>query len=147
MTGNLLALTVIADLLAALNGYHPRLKFTIENEVNHTLPFLDVLVSLDHEGFHTSVYTKPTSTHRFLDFTSPSPPAHKFATAQTLLRRAITYPDKHQEQQRQITQWSQVYGKTKQLPPSLYPYCLTPRPSRRTNSYSGNRGFGSHRIT
>ena len=42
-----------------LNTKHVNIKFTSEKEVNGSLPFLDVLISRNKEGFTTTVYHKP----------------------------------------------------------------------------------------
>ena len=95
-------------LLGHLNNYHPRLRFTMEQESDHKLPFLDILVQRDGTDLHTTVYSKPTSTERYLDFTSPSPFSHKYTTAQTLLKRALTYPDSAAESLNQIRIWKNI---------------------------------------
>ena len=38
-----------------LNEKHSRIKFTVENENNGSLPFLDVLVENDGKNFHASI--------------------------------------------------------------------------------------------
>ena len=49
-----------ADLiLVQLNSMHPSLKFTVERECNHHLPFLDVFVHKNPTAFLTSVYRNP----------------------------------------------------------------------------------------
>ena len=49
----------LQQLLAALNAYHPRLQFTVEHEVDNRLPFLDVSVSHDQLGIHTTCIQNP----------------------------------------------------------------------------------------
>ena len=52
-----------------LNQQHSNIKFTIEEEVDKKLPFLDVL--LDNNGpLKTSVYHKPTFTGLYTNFES-----------------------------------------------------------------------------
>ena len=109
-------------LLDALNGYHERLQFTVENEANKCLPFLDVLVSHDQLGIHTTVYVKPTSSHRYLDFFSPSPPQHKYATARSLLARAFYFPDNFHEQTTQLKVWTNILGSNNY--PASYIQCI-----------------------
>ena len=92
-------------LLGHLNNYHPGLRFTMEQENDNKLPFLDILVQRDGTALHTTVYSKPTSTERYLDFTSPSPFSHKYTTAQTLLKRAVLFPDSEAESLHQIRVW------------------------------------------
>ena len=44
-----------------LNIKRPNIKFTMELEVNKTIPFLDILISSSLDGsFGTSVYRKST---------------------------------------------------------------------------------------
>ena len=53
--------------LQYMNNQHPNVKFTMENEHNRKLPFLDVLVDRDNNKFNTSVYRKPTFSGQGLD--------------------------------------------------------------------------------
>ena len=50
-----------------LNQLHSSLTFTIEEENNGQLPFLDVLVERRDSSFLTSVYRKPTFTGLYLN--------------------------------------------------------------------------------
>ena len=43
-----------------LNTKNPNIKFNSEKQVNGSLPFLDVLISRNKEGFTTTVYHTPT---------------------------------------------------------------------------------------
>ena len=61
-----------------LNGIHPSIHFTMEEEKECTLPFLDVLVSRGHDKLLTSVYRKPTHTERYIRLSSHHP--HKTIT-------------------------------------------------------------------
>ena len=99
---------LINQFLKLLNSYHPRLQFTVEHEVNGQLPFLDVMVTRSESTLTTTVYTKPTSNQRYLDYLSPSPINHKIATARALLARAIYYPSKPEEVRYQTRFWCAV---------------------------------------
>ena len=69
-----------------LNSIEPTIQFTIETEVEGTLPFLDTLVTRYTDGSLTmSVFRKKTHTDRYLDFDYHHPLAHKIAVARTLL--------------------------------------------------------------
>ena len=50
------------DFFELLNNLHPALKFMVESEVNHELPFMDVAVKQENEGLTRTVYRKPTLT-------------------------------------------------------------------------------------
>ena len=72
-----------------LNGVNRHIQFTVEEEKDGCLPFLDILLTLDVDGsIQTSVYRKKMHTDRYLDFSSHHPLSHKKSVAATLLRRA-----------------------------------------------------------
>ncbi|VDM02147.1 unnamed protein product [Schistocephalus solidus] len=59
---------------ALLNSIFPDIQFTIEEEVNNQLPFLDVHVTKLADGkIKTTVYRKATNTRRILNFRSNHP--------------------------------------------------------------------------
>ena len=51
-----------------LNTKHANIKFTSDKEVNGSLPFLDVLISQNKEGFTTTVYHKSTFSGVYSNF-------------------------------------------------------------------------------
>ena len=51
-----------------LNNLHPSFAFTMEEEKNNELPFLDVLVERGKSVFLTSIYRKPTFTGLYLSW-------------------------------------------------------------------------------
>ena len=53
-----------------LNGQHPAIQFTREEEVEGRIPFLDALVERKGSRMKTSVYRKPTSTDRYIHYSS-----------------------------------------------------------------------------
>ncbi|XP_076032464.1 uncharacterized protein LOC143020187 [Oratosquilla oratoria] len=67
------------------------LNFTIEDSVEGTIPFLDILVKQQDESFNTSVYTKPTDTGHCLNGNSECPQRYKDATIGAYIRRALTH--------------------------------------------------------
>ena len=74
--------------LQYLNEKHPSIKFTMETEVNKTIPFLDVLIRSSNDGtFHTSVYRKSTFLGLFLNFISFTPMCYKLGLVKTLIDR------------------------------------------------------------
>lgn len=87
--------------LQYLNNRHPNIKFSIEKEINGTLPFLDVKIErkLDGTLIH-SVYRKPTHTDQYINANSHHHPAQKLGTIRTLYNRAtiICHQEKLQEE-------------------------------------------------
>ena len=62
-----------------INGKHPNIRFTMEMEVNHKLPFLDVLFDNSNpaQSLVTSVFRKSTYTGLLTNFLSFSPFSYK----------------------------------------------------------------------
>ena len=74
--------------LGYLNEKHPNIKFTMETEVNKSIPFLDVLITSSTDGtFQTSVYRKSTFMGLFMNFLSFSPIFYKLGLIKTLIDR------------------------------------------------------------
>ena len=53
-----------------LNTKHANIKFTSEKEVNGSVPFLDLLISQNEEGFTTTGYHKPAFSGVYSNFNS-----------------------------------------------------------------------------
>ena len=56
----------------AANSFHPALKYTWEISEN-SLAFLDIKLSINHNGLSTSVHYKPTASHNYLLHSSSHP--------------------------------------------------------------------------
>jgi len=60
-----------------INKTESSMKFTMETEINGSIPFLDVLVKRGTTGqISTSVYRKTTHTDRYLNYRSEHPLQH-----------------------------------------------------------------------
>ena len=74
--------------LEYLNKQHACIKFTLEEEENSKLPFLDVLISkLGVDQFHLTTYRKPTNTGLLTNFTSFCSYSYKIGLIKTLVDR------------------------------------------------------------
>ena len=81
---------VVSEFHKHLNSIHPSIQFTMEEEEDRSLPFLDVLLERKSDGtVHTSVFRKPTNTDKYLDFRSHHPLSHKVSVIRTLYSRAV----------------------------------------------------------
>nr|VZI05816.1 unnamed protein product [Spirometra erinaceieuropaei] len=75
-----------------LNSVFPDIQFTMEEEENNQLAFLDVLVCRkDCGGLKTKVFKKATNTTQILNFNSNHPISHKHSCVRTLFRRVETH--------------------------------------------------------
>ncbi|XP_033119974.1 uncharacterized protein LOC117119279 [Anneissia japonica] len=82
------------SFLDHLNSQHGAILFTMEEEHNRSLPFLDVLVTRQISGILShSVYRKPTHTDRYLNKRSFHHPSTKKGVCNTLIRRAQSISD------------------------------------------------------
>ena len=73
-----------------LNDLHSSLSFTMEEENDNKLPFLDVLVERCDFSFLTSVYRKPTFTGLYLSWDSFAPRSRKVNLIKCLSFRAVS---------------------------------------------------------
>ena len=80
----------------------PHIAFTIEEESDQQIAFLDTLVSRKDSTITIDVYRKATHTDRYLDFTSHHDKSHKISTAETLLHRATKLPSTAQGKNTEI---------------------------------------------
>ena len=60
----------LENFLSFLNGRHGNIQFTMEEETNGSIPFLDVLVKKNKGSLSTALYRKPTHMDRYLHFSS-----------------------------------------------------------------------------
>ena len=77
------------NFLSSLNSLHSTLRFTFKNELNSTLPFLDVLAEKHKTGFITSLYRKPTFTGQYLHWDFFSSMKQKINLVAALVHRAL----------------------------------------------------------
>ena len=76
-----------------LNSINPHIKFTVEEEKDGSIAFLDTRTTRNPDGtIKTSVYRKATHTDKYLHFNSHHPSQHKRLVARTLLDRARKIP-------------------------------------------------------
>lgn len=56
-----------------INATHPSIRFTMENEIDKKLSFLDILLDNNHTSIVTSVYRKKTFTGLLTNYLSLAP--------------------------------------------------------------------------
>jgi len=85
-----------------LNTIDQHISFTIEEENNKQIAFLNTLVTCKDNAVIIDIYGKPTHTDRYLDFFSHHDKRHKSSTAETLLHHAIKLPSTEQGKEAEI---------------------------------------------
>ena len=75
-------------LFEKLNSLHKAISFTMEEESNNALPFLDILITREHDKFLTTVHRKATFTGQYLHFQSFCSRKQKVNLIRTLCHRA-----------------------------------------------------------
>jgi hypothetical protein len=85
-----------------LNSICPEIQFTVEMSKGGALPFLDGKIIRTGSRLSLEVYSKPTYTDRYLQFTSNNPIDHKRAVVSTLLHRALTVPTEPNEKNTEV---------------------------------------------
>ena len=81
----------IYEVLNDFNQIAPKLKFTIEEETERKLNFLDITIQREQHHIATSVYRKPTTTDTIIPSDSCHPIEQKMAAIRYLCNRMHSY--------------------------------------------------------
>jgi hypothetical protein len=84
-----------SDYLNHLNSIDPNIQFTLEEENNKQLPFLDIMLERKNNQIITKVYRKPTDQGLLLNYNS----AHSNSTKATVARSGLYRAHKYCTQQ------------------------------------------------
>jgi hypothetical protein len=91
--------TNIHNVLDQFNQVHPKLKFTLEEEADHHIHFLDITISRNNNNIQFRIFCKPTTADTIIPYELCHPDKHKISAVQFLRNRNITYlntPDSKQ---------------------------------------------------
>ncbi|XP_045460025.1 uncharacterized protein LOC123670569 [Harmonia axyridis] len=84
----------LQDFFLRLNSVNDRIKFTMEQEQNGSLPFLDILINKNSNiKIGHTVYRKPTHTNRYLHANSHHHPSQLNGILKTLKVRSMGLTD------------------------------------------------------
>ena len=78
----------INDTLNELNATHPEIEFTVKEEENNRILFLDCIIMRNGTKLKTKVYRKLTHTGQYINFTSNQPLHVELSTIRTSIRSA-----------------------------------------------------------
>ena len=72
------------------NNRHPYIKFTIEKQINHSIPFLHVFISgINNQTLTLVTYHKSTYTGFLLNFWSSSSFSYKISSIKFMIDRSL----------------------------------------------------------
>lgn len=83
----------VDNTIKALNTFSGQLKFTVEEENNNVLPYLDSLVIKQGKKLKLDWYQKPTSSGRLINFHSKHPRSTIINTATNFINRVLEISD------------------------------------------------------
>ncbi|BHF82404.1 Alpha-(1,3)-fucosyltransferase 7 [Sparganum proliferum] len=113
-----------------LNAVFPDIQFTMEEEENNQLAFLDVLICRkDCGGLKTKVFRKATNTMQVLNFNSNHPISHKRSCVRTLYRRVETHCSEPEDKIAELQYLRRVF-KANGYPRNFVNRCIRERDER-----------------
>ena len=99
----------VKKFLRYMNSRHSNINFTVEEEVDGSLSFLDIVISRNEGKLTTSIHRKKTFSGVYVNYNSFLPRDYKRGLISTLLHRAYTicsdYGKLHLEIERLKTIW------------------------------------------
>jgi hypothetical protein len=101
--------TNIHRMLDDSNNLAPTTNFTLEEEQNNKINFLDITITKNHNGLAFEIYRKPTATDIVIPNDSCHPREHKTAAIRYYCNRMKTYkltPENRQKERDNIWQIS-----------------------------------------
>jgi recombinational DNA repair protein RecT len=93
--------TNIHNLLKELNNLAAKMNFTLEEEENNKLNFLDITINEDWDDLSSEIYRKPTATDTIIPNYSCHPGKHKAAAIRYFHNRLRTYDLAPESQQKE----------------------------------------------
>lgn len=97
--GNSRQLTLLNTYLCSM---HKKIKFTLEEEKNNSLNFLDLTISKQDNHFTFKIYRKPTCTDQTIHADSHHPYSQKVAAYNSFVHRLLTVPMKSSDYNEEI---------------------------------------------
>ena len=79
------------NFIKYLNSIDPYLKFTMENEIQEKLNFLDVTICKHNNRIITSWYRKSSNTLNFTSCNSFGPKTNKINTVKAMIKGHVTH--------------------------------------------------------
>ena len=84
--------TNIQEILKLFKNMSPTKTFTMEEEINNSINFLDITIYKTDHNISFNIYRKPTATDIIIPNDSCHPPEQRMAANRYLANRLLTYP-------------------------------------------------------
>lgn len=81
------------EILKTLNSHHPKLKFTMEMEIDGKIAYLDTRLQRDSGKIIFDWYSKETASGRLMNYNANQPKNQILNTAQNLIERVLKISD------------------------------------------------------
>lgn len=82
---------LVTEIQNLFNSFHTKIQFTIEEEKDNKIPYLDILIIKNEDkSISTNYYAKPLSSGRILNYLSNHPNYIKVNTAYNFISRVFT---------------------------------------------------------
>jgi len=85
-----------------LNSLHPKLQFTLEEETNKSINFLDLTIFKRQNGLGFKIYRKPTTTNQTIHATSHHPYSQKMAAYNSFVHRLLSVPLEPEDYEQEV---------------------------------------------
>ena len=89
------------EFLDVINKRFPTIKFTVEEEKDNSLPFLDLLIIRNGENIEFDIYRKSTNTNQFIPASSNHHESHKMSALYSGVHRLVSIPLTNQRFQKE----------------------------------------------
>lgn len=89
--------TEVKNVLEQLCDQFESIDFTVEEEIDEKLPFLDVLIAREAGELKFSIYRKPTATKLYIPEDSHHSKSHKMAAFNSMFHRLFSIPMNQQD--------------------------------------------------
>jgi hypothetical protein len=83
--------TNIYGVFNAFNNLMPTIKFTVEEEKENKINFLDIIILKENDNLSFDTHRKPTTTDTIIPNDSCHPQKHRLAAIRHLANRMETY--------------------------------------------------------
>jgi hypothetical protein len=123
--------TNINNTLNEFSVIHPKIKFTMEEEQNNKINYLDITTIKTHNGVQMGIYRKPTTTDHIIHNDSCHPYEHKKATVSYLINHMNKYLLTHTNRSQGRAIINEILGNNNYPQQAMYQKQKPPKPKEK----------------